>query len=111
MKGISMAEAGKKTAMTNTTPKSCAEVTCDCNTMWSLAQQFSSTRLCMETGNDKGTLVRDYAVRARRIAATYARFYLEKEDGGDEKKWGATTGWPLERSPARRSRVLLKRGK
>ncbi len=84
-----MADAGKKTAMTNTTPKSCAEVKCDCNTMWSLAQQFSSTRLCIETGKYKGRLVRDYAVRARRIAATYARFYLEQKDVfGDETKLG-----------------------
>jgi hypothetical protein len=83
-----MADAGKRTAMTNTTSKSCAEVTCDCNTMWSMAQQFSSTRLCTQTGEDKGRLVRDYAVRARRIAGTYARFYLETEEGGDKEKLG-----------------------
>jgi hypothetical protein len=83
-----MADASTKEVMTNMTPKSCVDVTCDCNTMWSLAQQFSSTRLCVETGEDTGKLVRDYTVRARRIAGTYARFYLESEDGGDKNKLG-----------------------
>jgi hypothetical protein len=83
-----MADASKKEAMTNTTPKSSVEVNCDCNTMWSLAQQFSTKRLCVETGEHDGELVEDYVVRARRIAATYARFYLELEDGGDPKKKG-----------------------
>jgi hypothetical protein len=83
-----MADASKKEAMTNTTSKSCVEVNCDCNTMWSLAQQFSYKRLCVQTGDHEGELVKDYAVRARRIAATYARFYLELEDGGDPTKLG-----------------------
>ena len=43
--------------MTNTTPNSCVDVHCDCNTMWSLAQQFSTKRLCIETGQHKGQLV------------------------------------------------------
>lgn len=75
-------------AMTNPTPNSCVEVKCDCNTMWSMAQQFSTLRLCESTGPYKAALIDDYAVRARRIAATYARFYLEKEDGGDPTKKG-----------------------
>lgn len=83
-----MADASKKTAITNTTPKSSVDVTCDCSTIWSLAQQFSTTRLAVETGEHKGELVEDYAVRARRIAATYARFYLEIEDGGSLEKLG-----------------------
>lgn len=82
-----MADASTKEATTNTTPKSYVDVTCDCNTMWSLAQQFSTKRLSVETGEHSGELIRDYGVRARRIAATYARFYLEL-DGGDSKKKG-----------------------
>ncbi len=74
--------------MTNRTPNSCVDVHCDCNTMWSLAQQFSTKRLCIETGQHKGQLVEDYVVRAKRIAATYARFYLEQEEGGDPAKKG-----------------------
>jgi hypothetical protein len=83
-----MPDASTKEAMTNTTPKSCVDLHCDCNTMWSLAQQFSMRRLCIETGEHTGELLNDYAVRARRIAATYARFYLELEDGGDPSKRG-----------------------
>jgi hypothetical protein len=83
-----MADASTKEATTNTTPKSRVDVNCDCNTMWSLAQQFSTVRLCVETGENKGKLLKDYTVRARRIAATYARFYLELEEGGDPKKLG-----------------------
>jgi hypothetical protein len=83
-----MADASTKEAITNTTPKSCVDIKCDCNVMWSLAQEFSTTRLCVETGEHKGKLIRDYAIRARRIAATYARFYLELEIGGDKEKKG-----------------------
>jgi hypothetical protein len=71
-----MDDSSTKEAMTNATPKSCVGVNCDCNAIWSLAQQFSYRRLCVQTGEHKGKLVKDYAVRARRIAATYARFYL-----------------------------------
>lgn len=83
-----MADVGIKEAVTNTTPKSFAAVNCDCHTMWSLAQQFSMKRLCVETGENRGKLLSDYAVRARRIAATYARFFLELEEGGDPEKMG-----------------------
>ena len=83
-----MSDATTVTALTNTTPQSCVNVDCDCNTMWSLVQQLSYLRLS-DAGDDlKATLVRNYAVRARRIAATYARFYLELEQGGDKSKKG-----------------------
>jgi hypothetical protein len=77
-----MSDSNPILGKTNSTPKSCVTADCDCNTMWSLAQQFSTVRLCVQTGDHKGKLVRNYAVRARRIAATYARFYLETEEGG-----------------------------
>lgn len=83
-----MADPTTVEAITNTTLNSCVDVKCDCNTMWSLAQQFSYLRLSDETAPFKATLVKDYGVRARRIAATYARFYLEQEDGGDHAKKG-----------------------
>ena len=83
-----MADSTTVEAMTNTTPNSCVDVHCDCNTMWSLAQQFSYLRLSDETAPFKSTLVKDYAVRARRISATYARFYLEQEQGGNAAKKG-----------------------
>lgn len=83
-----MADPTVVEAMTNTKKDSCVDVNCDCNTMWSLAQQFSYLRLSTSNGNFKAKLVEDYVVRARRIAATYARFYLEQEDGGDPAKKG-----------------------
>lgn len=83
-----MSEATTVTVMTNSNPKSCVTVKCDCATMWSLAQQFSVVRLSTVTGDMKATLIKNYAVRARRIAATYARFYLEQEDGGKPDKKG-----------------------
>jgi hypothetical protein len=83
-----LADPTSITAMTNTTPNSCVDVNCDCNTMWSLAQQFSYLRLSDETAPFKAKLVKDYAVRARRIAATYARFYLELEPKSDVAKKG-----------------------
>ena len=83
-----MADPTTLEATTNTTPDSCVKVECDCNTMWSMAQQYSYLRLSDETEPFKSKLVKNYAVRARRIAATYARFYLEKEDGGEATKKG-----------------------
>lgn len=75
-------------APTNTKPESCVGVQCDCNTMWSFTQQYCYLRLCTDAGNMKAQLVKDYAVRARRISATYARFYLEQEEGSDATKKG-----------------------
>ncbi len=75
-------------APTNTTQGSCVDVKCDCNVMWSMAQQFAYLRLSDETGPFKATLIKNFAVRARRISGTYARFYLETEEGGDPSKKG-----------------------
>jgi hypothetical protein len=75
-------------AMTNTTRNSCVDVKCDCDTMWSIVQQLSYLRLSDETAEFKAKLVDDYAIRARRISATYARFYLEQEEGCELKKKG-----------------------
>lgn len=83
-----MSDPTKMSVQTNTTSNSRVKIDCNCDTMWSLAQQFSTIRLCTQTGERRGKLVRDYSVRARRIAATYARFYLETEDGGSVEKKG-----------------------
>lgn len=83
-----MADTTTLEVMTNITPQSCVEVKCDCNTIWSLVQQLSYMRLTKPITPTKGKILEDYTVRARRIAATYARFYLETEDGGDMEKKG-----------------------
>ena len=75
-------------AKTNEKELSCVDATCGCGTMWSFAQEFSVERLSEVTGDRRGKLVEDLEVRARRIAATYARFYLELEHGGDPAKKG-----------------------
>ncbi|MGH1485968.1 MAG: DUF2515 family protein [Cellvibrionaceae bacterium] len=60
----------------------------NCNLLWSVAQQFSYKRLSDRTGNNEYELIGLYEARAKRIAATYARFYLETEEGGDFSKRG-----------------------
>lgn len=87
-----MADPTTIETMTNTTPLSCVEGVCNCDTMWSLAQQFCYVRLSdpIPPTAFRHKLVEHYAVRARRIAATYARFYLEQETsaGSDGSKKG-----------------------
>lgn len=73
------------TSQTNQTPKSCHSEKCTCNTFWSILQQTSYIKLSNKTGNNQYRLEEWYEQRARRIAAIYARIYLEmeKELGGN----------------------------
>ena len=64
------------------------DVVADCNLLWSVAQEFCYKRLSDPVGDNEYKLVRLYEARAKRIAATYARFYLETEKGGDRSKRG-----------------------
>lgn len=75
-------------AITNTTKNSRREIHCDCNLMWSIIQQMSTERLCSKRGRNEGSIIPVYSDRATRIAATYARFYLETEEYGDASKKG-----------------------
>lgn len=72
----------------NDTPNQEHEITANCDLLWSLAQEFSYIRLSDKNNKDEYELIGLYAARARRIAATYARFYLETEEGGDTSKIG-----------------------
>ncbi|UIN21254.1 DUF2515 family protein [Herbaspirillum frisingense] len=83
-----MGAPDKVQAQTNTTEKSSKEVHCDCNLMWSMIQQMSTKRLCRLHGRNEGSIIPVYSDRARRISATYARFYLEIEDYGDPARKG-----------------------
>jgi hypothetical protein len=74
--------------ITNDTPDSCVEVRCDCPTLWSMAQQFCYMRLSNKKGEKGYRLISYFPARARRIAATYARLYLEQEEHGDPAKKG-----------------------
>ncbi|NUU01345.1 DUF2515 family protein [Herbaspirillum robiniae] len=83
-----MGASDKVQSQTNSDEKSCKDVHCDCNLMWSMVQQMSTKRLCKLHGRNEGSIIPVYSDRARRIAATYARFYLETEDHGDPSKKG-----------------------
>jgi hypothetical protein len=72
----------------NDAPAKTQQVTITCNELWSSAQQFSYRRLSDRKSDGTYKLIGLYAARARRISATYARFYLETEDGGDPSKKG-----------------------
>jgi hypothetical protein len=80
---------------TNDTLDSYVKVTVKCDVKCSLAQQYTYKRLMESADKDefgygvgKYTLLDDYWARARRIAATYARFCLEEEDGCDKQLQG-----------------------
>lgn len=72
----------------NDKPSKTEKVICDCGLLWSLAHQFTYLRLSDKKAENEYELVDLFAARAKRIAATYARFYLETEDGGDVNKVG-----------------------
>ncbi|HRH77856.1 MAG TPA: hypothetical protein PK129_10950 [Cellvibrionaceae bacterium] len=72
----------------NDSPGKTQKITITCNELWSFSQQFSYIRLSDKVDENHYKLIGLYAARARRIAATYARFYLETEEGGDKAKIG-----------------------
>lgn len=75
-------------AKTNTTINSCTPKTCTCAELWSVSQQFCLERMSEEVSSNTYDFVDSYSVRARRIAGTYARFYLETEKNGSLSKRG-----------------------
>lgn len=104
-----MAENAKVTGTTNPESNTCVDLQCNCNIIWSLAQQFAMRQLVTHApvhnhmpdyreGDrhvsgaqiEKGTpaFVSDSEVRARRIAAAYARVFLEDFHLGDKSKIG-----------------------
>ena len=64
------------------------KIVCDCSVLWSMAHQFTYLRLSDSVGDNEYKLIDLFEARAKRIAATYARFYLETEDGGDSNNIG-----------------------
>ena len=75
-------------AKTNTTINSCTPKTCTCAELWSVSQQFCLERMSEEVSSNTYDFLDSYSVRARRIAGTYARFYLETEKNGSPSKKG-----------------------
>lgn len=73
------------TFTTNTVPGSRAQMTVSCSSLWGAGQAramevLKGQKHCALRG-DHCELVSDFGVRAARIAAAYARFYLELEPG------------------------------
>lgn len=72
---------------TNSVRDSLQDVTLDCVELWSIGQQEAIRRLSEEetrwySRTAKRRLIPSFSARAARIAASYARFYLESEQGG-----------------------------
>jgi hypothetical protein len=99
----------KATGTTNPEPNTCVDAQCSCDIIWSLAQQFAMRQVVTHApvhkhmpdyreGDphvsskqiEKATpaFVGDSEVRARRIAAAYARVFLEDFHLGDTSKIG-----------------------
>ncbi len=75
------------TFTTNTRSGSVHEIALKCDKLWAMGQEEAIRRLSVEKrsfffGTAKQELVSDFSARAARIAASYARFYLEQEQGG-----------------------------
>jgi hypothetical protein len=76
-------------AITNTTPNTKVVLRLTCQEQWAKTQEMAYTRVSSynrETNNLE--LLSFYNIRARRIAATYAKLYLEEEAFGDKSKIG-----------------------
>ncbi len=85
-------------AKTNTTLNSTRAIVVKCPDLWSITQEFCLTRARYNAVSESSTINKSnrlvtlktqrqaYINRARRIAATYARFYLETEGFGSNTK-------------------------
>lgn len=96
---------------TNSEVDTCVDAHCDCNHIWSLAQQYAMAQLDMRTPvlkdgtpdyrfsshtigetpiepGDASFVGRHYGARARRVASSYARMFLEDFHLGDKNKVG-----------------------
>jgi len=76
--------------VTNAEPGTYVEVKANCSVLWGAAHQFAYLRLSenLKPNMTEVDLLDCYSTRAKRIAGTYAQFYLEKEQGCDEAKKG-----------------------
>lgn len=84
---------------TNTVKNSCANQTMDCSFTWSIAQYQCFEKLTTSSDKTSSTIhlrvVQDGEARARRIAAVYAKFYLEHSDvnGSTNKDYKGRHFW------------------
>lgn len=67
---------------TNIENQSCSTANCSCNKMWEILQQLSMKYISnLNTKPNQYKLEPGYEARARRIAAVYAKLYLEELNG------------------------------
>ncbi len=82
---------------TNTVKNSCANQTMDCSFTWSIAQYQCFEKLTTSSDKTSSTIhlrvVQDGEARARRIAAVYAKFYLEHSDVNGDIKFKGRHFW------------------
>lgn len=82
---------------TNTVKNSCSNKTMDCSFTWSIAQYQCFEKLTTASNkrdsNIHLSVVQDGEARARRIAAVYAKFYLEHSDVNGNKKFKGRHFW------------------
>lgn len=104
-----MAANLKAAGTTNPEPQTCVDAQCSCEVIWSLAQQFAMRQIVTHApvhrqmpdyreGDPHGSstqlekakpaFVSDSEIRARRIAAAYARVFLENFHLGEKEKIG-----------------------
>lgn len=85
-----MSDSLNWTSNTNTTENSCQNAQCDCVTFWEIYQQEAIKRLSNITNKNTYSykLEPGYEARARRIAAVYAKIYLEQELNGNNNLKG-----------------------
>lgn len=82
---------------TNTVKNSCANQTMPCSYTWSIAQYQCFEKLTTSANKKSSTIhlkvVQDGEARARRIAAVYAKFYLEHSDVNGNAKYKGRHFW------------------
>lgn len=82
---------------TNTVRNSCANQTMNCSFTWSIAQYQCFEKLTTSSDKTSSTIhlrvVQDGEARARRIAAVYAKFYLEHSDVNGDAQFKGRHFW------------------
>ena len=82
---------------TNTVKNSCAVKTMPCSYTWSIAQYQCFEKLTTSSDKKSSTIhlkvVQDGEARARRIAAVYAKFYLEHSDVNGNTRYKGRHFW------------------
>lgn len=131
-KGSAMANLAEST--TNPQSNTCIDANCDCKIIWSLAHQYAMAQLDTRTPilkdgtpdyrfsshsisetkiepGDASFVGKNYGARARRVASSYARMFLEDFHLGKRTRLAGSIGPGWGRSPPSRFRLTWKAGR